>query len=340
MGVWKVPMQSVIKDDVIYVQAADQTGVCAGDYNWLRAVDFDGEVLFENRMMEFFMPDDPNPTGADNCAMLDFSHGPATNQLFLGTMGCCMHEMIHTTNMLTGSTDEEDYLMWRNGNGDFFFDAYWEADAEVQWACLNNAEYVMHRIDSVATDSNGFNFIWSTYTGIYSFGASCPDGTQIAMINLADDGIFEQTKNRGGGHIVDSGSVYDGMYMVRANAEGQVNSWASPETHWTAYDSASGLIAKDIAVDEEAITAFAVDQNTPNPFNPSTSIGFTIPEAGNVTVEIFNVAGQKVDTVVDDIMSAGHHTINWDASGISAGVYFYTVTCDELSKTMKMTLLK
>ena len=99
-------------------------------------------------------------------------------------------------------------------------------------------------------------------------------------------------------------------------------------------------VSKDVAVEEDAASAFAVDQNSPNPFNPSTSIGFTIPEAGNVSVDVFNVAGQKIDTLVDDVMNAGHHNITWDASGFSNGVYFYTVEAGEFSKTMKMTLLK
>jgi len=52
------------------------------------------------------------------------------------------------------------------------------------------------------------------------------------------------------------------------------------------------------------------------------------------------VAGQKVDTIVSGFMSAGSHTVTWDASEFSAGVYFYTVKAGEFSKTMKMTLLR
>jgi hypothetical protein len=83
-----------------------------------------------------------------------------------------------------------------------------------------------------------------------------------------------------------------------------------------------------------------VAQNTPNPFNPSTTINFTLAKTGKVSVDIFNISGQKVDTLVNTTMNAGNHTATWNASKNSAGVYFYTVKSGDYSRTMKMTLLK
>ena len=85
---------------------------------------------------------------------------------------------------------------------------------------------------------------------------------------------------------------------------------------------------------------FAVFQNTPNPFNPSTTITFTIPEPGTVTAEIYNTAGQKVDTPVSEFMEAGKHSIVWDAGEFPAGVYFCKVTSGRNSETVKMTVVK
>ncbi|MFC1574049.1 T9SS type A sorting domain-containing protein, partial [Candidatus Latescibacterota bacterium] len=95
-----------------------------------------------------------------------------------------------------------------------------------------------------------------------------------------------------------------------------------------------------VDVSEDSPAAFAVDQNSPNPFNPTTSISFKLTEAGNVSVEVFNVAGQKIDTVANEFMSSGSHSVTWNASGFSAGIYFYTVKSGDFSRTMKMTLLK
>ena len=94
------------------------------------------------------------------------------------------------------------------------------------------------------------------------------------------------------------------------------------------------------AVKNDKPTTFTLSQNTPNPFNPSTTIVFTLPSDGQVTVDIYNVAGQKVDTLIDDFMPAGSHSAVWDAADFPAGVYFYTVTAGEFTRTMKMTLLK
>jgi len=85
---------------------------------------------------------------------------------------------------------------------------------------------------------------------------------------------------------------------------------------------------------------FEVFQNTPNPFNPATSIPFTLPEPGNVTIDILNINGQKVDTLINRYLEAGRHTVYWDGSGFSAGLYFYNVKYGGFSKTMKMLLLK
>jgi len=94
--------------------------------------------------------------------------------------------------------------------------------------------------------------------------------------------------------------------------------------------------------DEESVlpNGISLSQNVPNPFNPSTTISFSISEMGNVTVDVFNIAGQKVDTLVSELLHAGSHTVTWDASEFSAGVYLYIVKSGEFSKTMKMMLLK
>jgi len=94
------------------------------------------------------------------------------------------------------------------------------------------------------------------------------------------------------------------------------------------------------SVEESVPKEFEVFQNTPNPFNPTTSITFSLPEPGNVIITIFNINGQKVDTLSNGYLEAGRHTVNWDGSGFSAGLYFYNVKYGGFSKTMKMLLMK
>lgn len=90
---------------------------------------------------------------------------------------------------------------------------------------------------------------------------------------------------------------------------------------------------------------FELKQNHPNPFNPFTRISFTIPQSEHVQLQIFNVTGRKVKTLVDGELSAGEHTYEWDStddsgSKVASGVYFYRLTAGDATATKKMTLIK
>lgn len=87
-------------------------------------------------------------------------------------------------------------------------------------------------------------------------------------------------------------------------------------------------------------TEFSVNQNFPNPFNAKTSISFGLPTDSDVTVNIYNVAGQLVESFDLGYVQAGVHSIVWDASDVASGVYFYKVAAGAYNETMKMTLLK
>ena len=90
---------------------------------------------------------------------------------------------------------------------------------------------------------------------------------------------------------------------------------------------------------------FELSQNYPNPFNPTTTIGFSLPQSEHVTLEIVNIQGQIVRTLIDEVCSAGHHHIEWDATSdagnkLASGVYFYRLKAGDNIDSKKMTLLK
>jgi hypothetical protein len=85
---------------------------------------------------------------------------------------------------------------------------------------------------------------------------------------------------------------------------------------------------------------FALEQNYPNPFNPSTKIEFALPETGKAQIEVFNMLGQQVATLVNSQFSAGKHTITFNARGLTSGIYFYRLTTGSSTITKRMTLIK
>ncbi|WP_456425519.1 FG-GAP-like repeat-containing protein [Rhodocaloribacter sp.] len=86
--------------------------------------------------------------------------------------------------------------------------------------------------------------------------------------------------------------------------------------------------------------AYALDQNYPNPFNPSTSIVFALPEAGRVSLRVFNLLGQEVATLADGFREAGRYRVSFDASELSAGLYLYVLETADFKATRRMMLLK
>ncbi len=94
------------------------------------------------------------------------------------------------------------------------------------------------------------------------------------------------------------------------------------------------------ADDPQTPGKFEIAPNYPNPFNARTTIGFSIPQAGHATVEIFNLLGQRVETLLDAEMAAGTHRVTWVAEGAQSGVFFYRVAFEGQALTGRMTLLK
>ena len=89
----------------------------------------------------------------------------------------------------------------------------------------------------------------------------------------------------------------------------------------------------------------ALDQNYPNPFNPTTEIRFTLTDPGQVSLQVYDLLGRKVATLVDGELSAAAHTVTWngrDAAGqpAASGTYLYRLETEGLSQTRTMTLLK
>ncbi len=95
----------------------------------------------------------------------------------------------------------------------------------------------------------------------------------------------------------------------------------------------------------EIANGFSLGSNYPNPFNPETEISFSLPERTQVSLVIYNVLGEKVETLVNGQMDAGTHTIHWNGrdeagNSVASGIYFYRLKAEDFDQTMKMVLMK
>jgi hypothetical protein len=92
--------------------------------------------------------------------------------------------------------------------------------------------------------------------------------------------------------------------------------------------------------DKSQPEAFYLYQNYPNPFNPSTKIGFQISDFGFVTLKVYDVLGNEVASLVDDEKPAGTYEVEFNATGLSSGIYFYKLQAGSFIETKKMVLIK
>jgi hypothetical protein len=136
--------------------------------------------------------------------------------------------------------------------------------------------------------------------------------------------------------------IYDNKLIVGGDfttAGGKVSAYIA---QWTKHGT--GDVGDDD--DERSLPSdFSLKQNYPNPFNPATTIEYSLPKRGHVTIEIFNLLGQKVRTLMDEYKSTGNYTITWDGTDnsgnqLSTGIYFCRLHAGDYVQTKKLVLIK
>mgnify|MGYP001163452251 CR=1 FL=1 len=98
--------------------------------------------------------------------------------------------------------------------------------------------------------------------------------------------------------------------------------------------------SNEVEVDYKVPVSYSLEQNFPNPFNPETEISFSLAKSDNVTLKVYNILGSEVATLVNEFLEAGKHTIKFNASDLTSGVYLYTIKSGNFTATRKMILMK
>lgn len=124
-----------------------------------------------------------------------------------------------------------------------------------------------------------------------------------------------------------------------ANVQIQIGTFRNPTVR-TTLDFVATTIPTSVEDENAAVDNYYLAQNYPNPFNPSTKINFGLKKAGNVEITVYNILGNKISTLVNGVKSAGNHSVAFNASNLSSGIYFYKIVTNEFVQTKKMILEK
>jgi hypothetical protein len=178
---------------------------------------------------------------------------------------------------------------------------------------------------SATTDSKNVNLNWATATEINNSGFEIErryDKTDWLKIGFVP-GHGTTTEKQNYSYI--DQNVNAGIYSYRLK---QVDFDGTFE------------YSNEILVNVTASLEFTLDQNFPNPFNPNTLIKYSIPKSSQVSLKIFNTLGQEMETLVNEEKQVGTYEVNWNASNLQSGVYFYRLQAGSFVQTRKMILLK
>ncbi|NOS84012.1 MAG: T9SS type A sorting domain-containing protein [Ignavibacteria bacterium] len=187
----------------------------------------------------------------------------------------------------------------------------------------------------VAPDANGNVYV----TGIVGDGAGNPQN--IVTIGYNSAGVQQWVQSYNGiGNEFDSGNALTVDNQGNVYVTGGSDNLGNTDFVTIKYSSTIGIQP----VSTEIPNKFSLEQNYPNPFNPSTKIQFSIPNAAtdlrSAKLEVFDISGKLVKTLLNENLSAGIYEIDFDASGLATGTYFYRLTTNNFTETKKMLMIK
>ncbi len=205
------------------------------------------------------------------------------------------------------------HVCWKSPNSVYTIVRWWDAYPDRE---------VLVRVDRINNQSFYTVLIYSDLNASLWSPTSSPDGRSLYMAEMTSStSTLWLTEFDNQGNIISNNPKGTGFYPNwRRNI---------PQTSVEAEGGNANLPE-----------SFALDQNFPNPFNATTTIKYNLIKDNNVKLDIFDMLGRKLDTIVDCHQSAGEHQVTWNASNVASGTYLYKLTVGDETAVNKMVLIK
>jgi len=209
-------------------------------------------------------------------------------------------------------------------------------------AILGSANFDVNDVDVSSVELEGVSPLRSSIEDVSTPVADPQDECDCTTDGA--DGFDDLTLKFDTQDIVTAlGTVNDGDTLV-LTLTGNLNDGTPLEGQDCIIIKAKGGKSKKAVAEAEtegsAPDAYALLQNHPNPFNPSTQIQFALPNASHVKLEVYNALGERIATLVDETRPAGYHVEQFDATGLASGIYLYRLQAGDFIDTKKLLLLK
>ncbi len=233
---------------------------------------------------------------------------------------------IHNTNFMAGKLAPNTTYYWRVKSGN--------ASGQSNWSPVWRFT-TMGQPDPVVLIFPGQQSTVFSDTVQFKWFAAKPFADRY-WLEYSDNPNFNPSR-------IDS-SITDTTFTVSGLAPGQTYYWrvrAFNPAGWGPFSEVRNFKIEPTAIEDQALpTAFALSQNFPNPFNPSTTIYFSLPQTRFLKIELFNAKGQKIRTLFKGKKAAGRYQLTINLSGLPSGVYFYKMSTPEFQAARKMIFLK
>jgi len=196
--------------------------------------------------------------------------------------------------------------------------------------------YVAQNYKVMRSTDNGTTFqVFSTPSGNTTINAMCVVADNEIYIATDDKKVYFSNTGGSSWQLMTTGIPVGANVYALGMVSGKL--YAATYSYGVFYYEPDAV---SVSNGNELVKGFSLKQNYPNPFNPSTKISFSISKSAFVNLNVFDAAGKKVTVLLNDFRNAGEYDINFDASKLSAGVYFYKLQAEGFTETKKMILTK